>query len=170
MRVGKVFRARGVAGVMAALFIAVPAYSHHSFAMYDQREVLVFTGVVTRVNPDANHLQIYFVPMNEARDDVFRGEDGEPVVWGVEMDRAAASARVGITVNSFPPGTIFSVGLNPLRTGEHFGGRTGGLFKCPPDTPPPPGKHCDSVEGSTSHGTARGSSELPQPTAKRPSS
>lgn len=27
-----------------------------------------------------------------------------------------------------------------------------GLFKCPADTPPPKGKHCESVAGSTAHG------------------
>lgn len=66
-----------------------------------------------------------------------------------------------MTVESFPPGTIFSIGLHPLRNGLPAGGRgKSGLFKCPVDTPPAAGKHCDSVAGSTSHGPG----VLPEPT------
>jgi hypothetical protein len=117
--------------------------------------------VVTRVTPDANHLQIFFVPLNAKRDQVIRNAAGQPVIWTVELRAAGTVAREGATVESFPPGTIFSVGLHPLRTGRPAGGRGAfGLFKCPAKTPPAPGKHCDSVAGSTSHG--KGS--MPRPT------
>ncbi|OGT79520.1 MAG: hypothetical protein A3J35_01215 [Gammaproteobacteria bacterium RIFCSPLOWO2_02_FULL_52_10] len=68
------------------------------------------------------------------------------------MGGSAQMARQGISVNSFPRGTIFSVGLHPLRKGENAGSRAGGLFRCPDKTPPAPGKHCDSVEGHTASG------------------
>jgi hypothetical protein len=132
---------------LAALF-GTPAQAHHSFAMYDMRNIRVFTGVVTRVDPAANHLAIFFAPMNEERKNVLRDEDGEPIVWSVEMQGSAAMARQGVSVNSFPAGTVFSVALHPLRNGENAGSREGGLFKCPERTPPEPGMHCDSVEGS----------------------
>ncbi len=132
---------------LAALF-GIPAQAHHSFAMYDMRNIRVFTGVVTRVDPAANHLAIFFAPMNEERKNVLRDEDGEPIVWSVEMQGSAAMARQGVSVNSFPAGTVFSVALHPLRNGENAGSREGGLFKCPERTPPEPGMHCDSVEGS----------------------
>jgi len=46
-----------------------------------------------------------------------------------------------------------SVGLHPLRNGQPAGDRGAwGLFKCPEKTPPAAGMHCDTVEGSTSHG------------------
>src|SRR5690606_29136845 len=125
--------------------------AHHSFALFDSSVTRVFTGVVTRVNPDANHLQIFFAPMNEERKNVLRDENGKPLVWAVEMAGSAQSAQEGISVGTFPRGTIFSVGLHPLRSGEPAGVREGGLFKCPEKTPPPPGKHCDSVEGHTAH-------------------
>jgi len=77
----------------------------------------------------------------------------------------AGAARDGISVNGFPRGTIISIGLHPLRNGFAGGGRgKSGLFKCPPDTPPQPGKHCDSVQGSTSHGEG----VLPEPTGEAP--
>jgi hypothetical protein len=144
---------------------AVSALAHHSFAMYDQNKTYVMTGVVLRVDPNPNHLQIFFVPLDEPREKVIRDEKGEPVVWSLEMDTAAVVARDGITVNNFPRGTIISVGLHPLRNGFPGGGRgTNGLFKCPADTPPAAGKHCDTVKGSTSHGQG----VLPVPTGVAP--
>jgi len=132
--------------------LALPAQAHHSFAMYDMRNVKLFTGVVTRVDPAANHLAIFFAPMNEERTNVLRDENGEPIIWSVEMQGSAAMARQGVSVNSFPQGTVFSVGLHPLRNGENAGSRQGGLFKCPERTPPEPGMHCESVEGSVQIG------------------
>ena len=134
--------------------IAAPAFAHHSFASYNMDQVKVFTGVVTRVNPDANHLQIFFAPMNEERKNVLRDKDDKPILWAVEMAGSAQSAAEGISVNSFPPGTIFSVAMHPLRSGGNAGSRVnpGGLFKCPEKTPPAAGKHCDSVQGSIAIG------------------
>ncbi len=144
---------RTAAAVLAAaLLAAAPARAHHSFAIFDGEVTKVFTGVVTRVNPDANHLQIFFAPMNEDRKNVERGADGKPVVWAVEMTGSAQSASDGISVSSFPPGTIFTVALHPLRSGQAAGARVGALFKCPEKTPPAAGKHCDSVSGHTSFG------------------
>jgi hypothetical protein len=141
--------------------LASSVYAHHSFAMYDVTKTYVLTGVVTRVDPNPNHLQLFFAPLNEERTEVIRDEKGEPIIWGVEMQGSAIAARDGITVNNFPRGTIMSVGLHPLRNGFPAGGRgKSGLFKCPPETPPEPGKHCDSVADSTSHGEG----VLPEPT------
>jgi Family of unknown function (DUF6152) len=149
-----VVSALAVAATLASA-IGGPALAHHSFAAYNMEVTKVFTGVVTRVNPDANHLQIFFAPMNDERKNVIRGADGKPVVWAVEMWGSAQSAKEGISVNSFPPGTIFSVALHPLRDGQHAGtrGRTGTIYKCPEKKPPAVGKHCDSVAGHVEFGT-----------------
>jgi hypothetical protein len=136
---------------VGGLASATPS-AHHSFAMYDQSIKYVFTGVVERINPDAAHLQIAFVPLNEKRDALVRDSTGKPATWLVEMGGSAASAREGITINDFPRGTVFSVGLVPLRNGQRGGARVEGLFKCPMGKTPAPGQHCDSVEGATSHG------------------
>jgi hypothetical protein len=148
------------AALVGAAALAAPVQAHHSFAMYNMRVTKVFTGVVTRVDPAANHLAIFFAPMNAERTNVLRDENGEPVIWSVEMAGSAQSARQGISVNSFPRGTVFSVGLHPLRNGDTAGTREGGLFKCPERTPPEPGMHCDSVEGNT----GLGDEPLPTPT------
>jgi hypothetical protein len=143
------------ATLTAAAVVAVPVYAHHSFSIFDASQTKTFTGVVTRVNPDANHLQIFFAPMNEQRTNVERGPDGKPIVWAVEMAGSAASAQQGISVSEFPAGTV---SLHPLRSGDPAGAREGALYKCPQKAPaaaggrvqwqpPPVGKHCDAVEG-----------------------
>jgi hypothetical protein len=138
----------------AAAMTALPAWAHHSFALYNMEVTKVFTGVVTRVNPDANHLQIFFAPMNEERKNVLRDAAGKPMLWAVEMGGSAQSAQEGVSVGNFPPGTIFSVAMHPLRSGEPAGSRVnpGAVFRCPEKKPPAPGKHCDTVEGSTTYG------------------
>lgn len=146
---------------LAAIGCCSAALAHHSFAMYDSSRTLVMTGIITQVDPNPNHLQVFFAPLNEARDQVLKDDKGEPIVWAVEMDGAAQMARVGVTVNALPRGTIVSVGLHPLRNGHTGGGRgESGFFQCPADTPPAPGKHCDSVSGSI----ALGKGVLPEPT------
>jgi hypothetical protein len=140
--------------LLGAAAVALPVRAHHSFTIYNDAVTKVFTGVVVRVSPDVNHLQIFFAPMNEARNGPLETDaDGKPVIWAVEMGGSAQMARDGVTVNAFPArDTIISVGLHPLRSGDPAGSLVGGLFKCPPRTPPSAGKHCDAVEGHTQHG------------------
>lgn len=135
--------------LLAVLLLGVsvaPALAHHSFAMYDQTKTVTWTGVVTRFVAQANHAEIHFVPLGPDMKAI-RGADGKPISWGVEMAGAAAVAQQGVTVASFPAGTIFSVRLNPLRDGSNFGSRVGALAKCPKGKVPEAGKFCDSVEG-----------------------
>lgn len=152
----------GLAATALTVAAAAPVLAHHSFSIFDASVEKTFTGVVTRVNPDANHLQIFFAPMNEERKNVERDAAGKPVVWAVEMAGSAASAQSGISVSSFPAGTIFTVSLHPLRSGDPAGAREGALWKCPTKpnaqgelkpVPPPAGKHCDSVEGAVEIGS-----------------
>jgi len=144
-------RARMKTFVIVLLASATLA-AHHSFAMYDRSITYVFTGVAERIIPDGAHMQIVFVPLNEERKALVRDAEGKTATWLVEMGGSAQGAREGITTDSFPRGTVFSVGLAPLRSGQRGGARIEGLFKCPTGKPPAAGKHCDSVEGATPHG------------------
>jgi len=102
-----------------------------------------------------------FVPLNDQRDALVRDASGMPATWMVEMAGSAQEAREGITAESFARGTVFSVGLAPLRSGQRGGARMEAVVQCPPKKPPAPGKHCDSVEGATTHGEGH----LAKPTA-----
>ena len=147
--------ALGLAVAAALAWAPTTVNAHHSFAMYDQSIKYVFTGVVERINPDGAHLQIVFVPLNEQRDALIRTADGKPASWLVEMGGSAAMARDGVSVAAFPRGTVFSVGLYPLRSGQRGGARVDGMISCPKGKNPAPGKHCDSVEGNVSHGNGK---------------
>ena len=129
--------------------VAAPAMAHHSFAMYDQTKTLTMTGVMYQFVAQANHAELHFYLIGpDGR--LQKGSDGKPVDYGVEMAGAAAMAEQGITAASFPPGTIFSVKVNPMRDGSNFGSKAGAsaLAVCPWKTPPTPGKTCDSVSGN----------------------
>lgn len=141
-----------IAGLLPVLALGVgltPALAHHSFAMYDQNKVLVLTGVAYQFVAQANHAEIHFYLVGPDGK-LVKDKEGKNADWGVEMAGAAAMAQQGITAASFPPGTIFSVKMNPLRDGSNFGSRVGGsaVAKCPWKTPPAPGKSCDTVKGS----------------------
>jgi hypothetical protein len=108
--------------------MSTPVFSHHSFAMYDQTVRKTVTGKVTRFVPGANHAQILFQLIGP--DGQLVMENGKPVQWGIETASAAQIARQGVTVESFPPGTIMTVTLNPLRDGRKFGAMKGQLIGC----------------------------------------
>jgi hypothetical protein len=146
-------------GLVAAGLVASAADAHHSYAMYDGSVYRVFTGVMVRVVPNAAHFEMHFVPLNENRDALVRDDKGEPLVWVVQMESAAQAFEHGITRDSFPQGTVFSMGVHPRRDGRPAGDRgESGLFRCPMGVAPEPGKHCDSVEGNQAFGTG----ELPE--------
>lgn len=116
-----------LAAALAAALVA-PAVAHHSFAMYDMQQTKTYTGKLTRYIPGANHAQLLFELLdNEGKPIV---QNGKPVAWGVETGSAAALSRQGITVESFPVGTIITVAVHPLRDGRNFGALAGELIKC----------------------------------------
>ena len=148
-----------LAAVACALLMTPRADAHHSYAMYDGAVYKVFTAVMVRVVPNAAHFEMHFVPLNDKRDALVRDEQGEPVVWVVQMESAAQALKDGITRESFPQGTVFSIGLHPRRDGKPAGDRgQSGLFQCPKGSKPTPGKHCDSVAGAKTFGAG----ELPK--------
>jgi hypothetical protein len=145
------FAALGVS--LAASLLAGTATAHHSYAMYDGSIYKVFTGVIVRVVPNAAHFEMHFVPLNEERNALVRDENGDPLVWVVQMESAAQAFKDGITRESFPQGAVLSMGVHPRRDGKPAGDRgASGLFQCPMKKVPEPGKHCDSVEGSQQFG------------------
>ena len=150
-----------VLGAAWVALLAPAADAHHSYAMYDGSVYRVFTGVIVRIIPNAAHFEMHFVPLNEQRDALVRDDKGEPMVWVAQMESAAQALKDGITKESFPQGTVFSMGIHPRRDGKPAGDRGGsGLFQCAKGTKPEPGKHCDSVAGNK----AFGAGEIPQHT------
>ena len=142
-----------VVGLVLMVLVSPQANAHHSYAMYDGSIYRVFTGVIVRVVPNAAHFEMHFVPLNDARDALLRDDKGQPFVWVAQMESAPQAFKDGITRESFPQGTVFSMGLHPRRDGRPAGDRgESGLFQCPKGSKPEPGKHCDSVAGSKTFG------------------
>lgn len=122
------------APMLASLLLSVlwnSSAAHHSFAMYDRQTTRTMTGKLTRFVPGANHAQLIFQLVDAEGEPLF-AENGEPVLWGIEVGPARRMAIEGITVESFPLGTILTVTLNPLRDGRSFGARIGDapIIKC----------------------------------------
>ena len=120
----------------ATALVATPVRAHHSFAMYDQTKQVTHTGRLIRFIPGANHAQLLFEVVG-ADGKPAVGADGKPITWGVELGPAAAIARQGVTVESFPLGTVITVTLNPLRNGKTFGAfaQGGRLVRCGTEIP-----------------------------------
>jgi hypothetical protein len=108
--------------------LAAPALAHHSFAMYDMTQTKTATGKLIRFVPGANHAQLHFELIDADGKTIVK--DGKPAVMGVETSSAAQLARQGVTVDSFPVGTIISVAYHPLRDGKPLGALAGELVKC----------------------------------------
>jgi hypothetical protein len=105
--------------------------AHHSFAMYDQKDLRTLTGRLTRYIPGANHAQLLFELLDASGQPVLDAE-GNPVLWGAETGPAGRIAKQGVTFANFPVGTIITVQLNPLRNGKQFGALPNGapLINC----------------------------------------
>jgi hypothetical protein len=114
---------------------------------------MVFTGVVTRVNPDANHLQIFFAPMNASARTWNADQTANPSSGPLRLARAGRHA--GVSVNNFPAGTIFSVGAPAAQ--RRAGRRARGPVRARPSHQPR--ASTDAVEGSTKHGERAGSAK-----------
>jgi len=137
----------GLAACAALIGCIQTAGAHHSFAMYDTKITRTFTGRLTQFIPGANHAQIIFELIGPDGGPEI-GADGKPVLWGVETGPAAQLARQGVTLQSFPVGTVINVNLNPLRDGRNFGAlaREGGrLINCGTALPE---SGCDTATGT----------------------
>ena len=112
-------RKKWTTGAIAILLfagLATPAVAHHSYAMYDTAVEKTLTGKLVRYIPGANHSQYVMQVVDP---------DGKPVIWNVETQAGAQLARLGITVENFRIGTIFTVTLSPVRDGRNRGAQRG---------------------------------------------
>jgi Family of unknown function (DUF6152) len=119
---------QGLAAALVFTTTATPTLAHHSFAMYNMALTRVMTGKLTRFIPGSNHAQLIFEVLNDDGSPVM--QNGKPLVWGMETGSAAAMARSGVTVENFPPGTIMTVTLHPLRDGRPMGAVGGTIIYC----------------------------------------
>lgn len=105
--------ALAVAGATGLATVAVPVLAHHSFAMFNQREIMTLEGTVREfqwTNPHA------FIEIEVRQGNATRS-------WSIELNSPNNLTRQGWRRNSLHPGDRVSLRMNPLRNGE-----PGGLF------------------------------------------
>jgi Family of unknown function (DUF6152) len=101
-----------LAGAAAAI-LGLPALAHHSFAMFNQREIVTLEGTVVEfqwTNPHA------FIELS------VQGRGGAQR-WAIELNSPNNLRRQGWTRTSLRSGDRITLRMNPLRDGRH-----GGLF------------------------------------------
>ena len=104
--------AAGVLATVAALS-GIPALAHHSFAMFNQREIVTLEGTVAEfqwTNPHA------FIEMTVP-------SRGATRRWSIELNSPNNLRRQGWSRTSLHSGDVISLRMNPLRDGQ-----AGGLF------------------------------------------
>jgi hypothetical protein len=105
------FKALGLAGV-AAVAVAIPAAAHHSFAMFDALKIVQLEGNVKEfqwTNPHA------WILLN------VKDEQGQVVMWAIEMNGPTGLARQGWLPKTLTPGMAIKAHIHPLRDGKSGG-------------------------------------------------
>jgi len=105
-------KAAFVTAMTATALLGAPAFAHHSFAMFDQSQVLYLSGTVKQfefVNPHA-WLQIM----------VSDGK-GEAATWGFEGGSVAQLVRLGWSKENLKAGDQVEVGYRPMKDGSRGG-------------------------------------------------
>jgi hypothetical protein len=105
------FKALGLAGV-AAIAVAIPAAAHHSFAMFDALKIVQLEGNVKEfqwTNPHA------WILLN------VKDEQGQMVMWAIEMNGPTGLARQGWLPKTLTPGMAIKAHIHPLRDGKSGG-------------------------------------------------
>jgi hypothetical protein len=104
---------RALLAALALGLAAAPAASHHSFAMFDQRQVMTLEGTVLEfqwTNPHA------FIEL-EVR------ANGQTQRWAIELNSPNNLTRQGWRRSSLKAGEKVTIRIAPLRNGH-----PGGLF------------------------------------------
>jgi hypothetical protein len=99
----------------AALFVAAPAFAHHSFAMFDRAKLVTWEGTVEDYDWTNPHSHITVNVPAGAKDPAMVGR------WDIEGGSPNIMLRQGWTKNSFKPGDKITIVGHPLKDGTKGG-------------------------------------------------
>jgi hypothetical protein len=100
--------------VMAAQSVG----AHHSSAMFDDEKVLELQGVVKELQWTNPHIWLQVIVEDK----------GSKTEWSLEGGSPNSLSRRGWRPNSFKPGDVVTVRLNPMKDGNPAGGFVGAKF------------------------------------------
>lgn len=105
------FKALGLAGVAIAMY-AIPAFAHHSFAMFDAEKRMTLEGTVKEFQWTNPHSWILMMVKNQA---------GVEEQWAIELGAPGGLARQGWVPKTLTPGMAVTATIHPLKDGTHGG-------------------------------------------------
>ena len=99
-------------GIAAALLLALPAFAHHSFAMFDNEKEKTLEGVVKEFQWTNPHAWVQLM---------VKGPDGKEVEWSIECASPNGLKRQGWRGNTIKAGDKVTAIIHPLKSGEPGG-------------------------------------------------
>jgi hypothetical protein len=102
----------GLVAPLAAL-IAMPAFAHHSFAMFDTSKTITLKGTVKEYEWTNPHSWLRVMLPDQA--------SGKQLQWALEMSSPARQATLGMTPDTVRPGDVVTVTFHPLKDGSRGG-------------------------------------------------
>lgn len=114
-------RSKILAGLVSALVVTVslPASAHHSFAMFDSKNV-VLSGTVRSYEWTNPHTWLWLY-VTQVDGKPVSDDKGQPQIWGLEGTAPGELTRQGGTKNDFKAGDAVKVTIRPLKSGQHGG-------------------------------------------------
>lgn len=97
---------------MALLGASVPAWVHHSGAMFDSAKEQTLSGTIAEFN---------WVNPHSSFKVIVKAADGSDVVWAIEMNAPQNLVRQGWKRTTLKNGDKVSVVVHPLRDGKPGG-------------------------------------------------
>jgi len=103
-----------VTTLVTALWCAAPAWSHHSFAMFDHDKFLTLDGTIRNVEWVNPHSWIF---LDVADPD----KPGTAVTWAIEGASPGIFSRQGFTRKDFAAGSRMKIDIHPNKDGSMAG-------------------------------------------------
>jgi Family of unknown function (DUF6152) len=97
---------------VAMAMSAIPAFAHHSFAMFDAEKKVTLEGTVKEFQWTNPHSWILMTVANA---------QGQPEQWAIEMGGPSGLARQGWVPKTLTPGMKVKTVIHPLRDGTAGG-------------------------------------------------
>ena len=102
----------GLAAVLMAA-ISVPAFAHHSFAMFDAQKTITLEGTVKELEWTNPHAWLRIMVDDQ--------KVGRPVLWAFEMSSPGRLVTMGMKADSVKSGDKVSVTFHPMKDGSRGG-------------------------------------------------
>ena len=106
------FKSLGLTGI-AIVMSAMPAFAHHSFAMFDAEQTITYQGTVKEFEWRNPHSWLRVMVNDE--------KTGKPVMWALELSSPARLVTMGMRADSVKEGDAVSVTFHPMKDGSRGG-------------------------------------------------